>query len=101
MKSRDDITPEELLASILAQSGKAPTAYETAEQRKQHRLRLVAAERTARLARASLRKLEEQAAIAREAGETLPVEFWAALGAATVSVRGAERDVAKAREGKR
>jgi hypothetical protein len=97
VKARDDITPEELLSSLLS-SGGEKTAYELAEQRKQHRLRLVAAERAARLARESLQKLEHEAALAREAGDVLPEAFWAAFGSAYVSVRLAERDLAKARE---
>lgn len=47
MKSRDEITPEELLASLLSPSS-GSTALERLEQRKRNRLRLVAAEREAK-----------------------------------------------------
>ena len=45
----------------------------------------------AQRARKALAKLEEQVAWAREEGATMPDSFWAAFGAAYVSVRLAER----------
>lgn len=44
--------------------------------------------------------MEREASIARENGESMSADFWAAFGVAHASVSLAERAVSKAKEGK-
>lgn len=59
---------------------------------------LDALEDTARRARHTLSRFDHESDLAREAGDSLPESFYTGMGRARVSVRMAERAVAKEKE---